>query len=158
MKNQTKKKVAMRIRYYIFALTFSLVCTATAVAQQAEKILVKSFNLHGNQVVELNLDGPVEVKTWDSDLMRIQMTVAISNGSEAMLKSLLTAGRYNLISSEEEAHYEVSAPNLQREVMLRGNPLVEKISYLVFAPKDVVVKLANEAETQLEPAEKPSSR
>ena len=147
----------MRIGNYILALALMLGTSTQVLAQQAEKILVKSFNLHGSQIVFLNLDGPVEVQTWNSDLMRIQMTVAIENGSEAMIKSLLTAGRYNLSASEDESNYQINAPGLQRELMLRGNPLVEKITYQVFAPKDVLIKLKNEASSQLEADGNPSS-
>lgn len=147
----------MRIKIYISTLIFLLSFSVFSFAQNAEKILVKSFNLHGSQIVKLNLDAPVEVQTWNGDVMRIQITIGLPNGSEAMLKSLITAGRYNLTSSEDGDSYIVNAPGLEREVVFRGNPLEEKISYQVFAPKDVVVKLPNEASTQSDLADEPSA-
>ncbi len=133
----------------IFCISFLLLATVSH-GQQAEKTLVKSFNLKGNQVVLLDLDGNVEVKEWNNELMRVQITVALQNGTEAMLKSLVQAGRYNLDSDDSTGEYKVLAPGLQRKVTVRGNELAENISYTIFAPSKVAVKLKNEASTNKE--------
>ena len=70
--------------------------------QQVEKTLVKSFNLEGNQQVALQMDGPIEVRTWNNNFLRVQMQVTLREGSEALLKSLVQAGRYNLRHEIEE--------------------------------------------------------
>ena len=120
---------------------------ATLHGQQAEKTLVKSFNLKGNQFVLLDLDGNVEVKEWNNGLMRVQITVALENGTEAMLKSLVQAGRYNLKGDDTSGEFKVVAPGLQRKVTVRGHELVENISYTIFAPEKVNVRLNNQAST-----------
>jgi hypothetical protein len=130
--------------------------TATLHGQQTEKTLVKSFNLKGNQFVLLDLDGNVEVKEWNNELMRVQINVALENGTEAMLKSLVQAGRYNLKSDDSTGEFKVVAPGLQRKVTVRGQELVENISYTIFAPGKVNVRLTNEASTSKDGVKLPS--
>lgn len=109
--------------------------------QQVEKTLVKSFNLQGNQVVTLQMDGPIEVKTWNNNFLRVQMQVTLKEGSEALLKSLVQAGRYNLRYEMDGEAYTVLAPQLGLEVKVGGKPLQDVVSYLVYAPENVIVKV-----------------
>ncbi|MCB9264815.1 MAG: hypothetical protein H6558_07315 [Lewinellaceae bacterium] len=109
--------------------------------QQVEKTLVKSFNLQGNQVVALQMDGPIEVTTWNNNFLRVQMQVTLKEGSEALLKSLVQAGRYNLRYEIDEEAYKVLAPKLDFEVKVGGKPLQDEVSYIVFAPENVIVKV-----------------
>lgn len=117
---------------------------------QAEKTLVKSFNLKGSDIVLLDLDGAVEVKEWDSKIMRIQMTISVENGSSSMLKSLIKVGRYNLTSSLENGDLKIFAPAMKKEIKARGRVLKENIVYTVFTPENVTVKMAGEASTNAE--------
>lgn len=133
---------------YIF-LFLSIFAVDVANAQAAEKTLVKSFNLKGMNVVTLDLPGEVEVKQWNNPIMRVQMTIEIEHVKEATLKSLIKAGRYNLQSKEGEEEYAVSAPNMNRTVKIGGQELKENISYVVFAPEDVMVKLADSTSASL---------
>lgn len=122
--------------------------------QQVEKTLVKSFNLEGNQQVALQMDGPIEVRTWNNNFLRVQMQVTLREGSEALLKSLVQAGRYNLRHEIEEETYKVLAPMLAMEVKVGGKPLQDEVSYIVFAPENVVVKVPDSKSAS---AEAPSS-
>lgn len=133
----------MRIFYTISLFSFLLLATPILHAQGAEKTLVKSFNIEGNQVVELQLDGNVEVQEWNNSIMRIQMSITLPNGSNAMLKSLIQAGRYNLKGKSATQDYQVSAPNLQKKITVGGQQLNEQLTFLVYAPADVIVKLSN---------------
>ena len=129
----------MKNRTY-FLLFPLLLASASLVAQQAEKTLVKSFNLNGQSAVLLDVAGNVTVTTWNEPQMRIQMTITLQNGSETMLKSLVTAGRYNLDSKEVNGAYSIVAPGLERQIKLgSGQLLGETVSYIVLAPKDVIV-------------------
>lgn len=122
-------------------LLFALLTIASAaIAQSAEKTLVKSFPLEANQSVSLDLPGAIEVKTWDSELLRVQITITLQNGTEAVLKSLISAGRYNLIAKTGDS-LVIAAPALAKEVQLGGKTLEDHVSFLVFAPKSVAVKL-----------------
>ncbi len=132
-----------------FFLTTVLVIAQTNV----EKTLVKSFNLKGNTQVTLNLEGDIEVKERAGEIMRIQMLIGV-NGSNAMLKSLITAGRYNLALEEAENSLIVSSPALARKITVRGKSLIENVSYVVYVPEGVTVSYGGEAASDLaKPAE-----
>jgi hypothetical protein len=122
-------------------LLFALLLTVLpAMAQQSEKTLVKSFNLSGQSSVMLDLPGKVEVTMWNEPQMRIQMTITLQNGSETMLKSLVTAGRYNLDAKEINGIFSIIAPGLERQIKLgSGQLLGEQITFTVWAPKDVTI-------------------
>ncbi len=140
----------------IAILTLALFCgvSTQAFSQTAEKTFVKSFNLKGMQVVVLNLDGNVEVQQWKNDIMRVQMTIALPKSNATTLKSLAKAGRYNLKSKVGDDAYTVYAPGMQREVRIKGENLSEKVSYIVYAPENVVVRMADEASTDKSTATK----
>ena len=142
-----------------FLTIFTLVCAITVLsAQTTEKTLVKSFNLQGTQVVVLDLDGDVEVKEWKNSIMRIQMTISIEKGTESTLKSLVRAGRYNLYSKVEDGDFQVYSPGMKRDFTVSGQELDENISYIVYTPKNVIVKMAGEASTDVQsPQSEPSS-
>lgn len=131
----------MKNSYKVVALSFLLFGTTFLSAQGVEKILVKSFNLQGNKVVSLKLDGNVEVQEWNNPIMRVQMNISLPTGSNAMLKSLIQAGRYNLKSKTTDENYLVYAPSMQKEVTIRGEKLQEQLSFVVYAPADVIIKL-----------------
>lgn len=131
-----------------FLLLPLLLAVVPSKAQQAEKTLVKSFNLNGQNTVLFDVEGLVTVTTWNEPQMRIQMTITLQNGSETMLKSLVTAGRYNLDSKEVKGSYSIVAPGLDRQIKLgNGQLLGEQITYTVLAPKDVTVKTREVATT-----------
>jgi len=132
-------------------LTF-LLLSGSMLGQQAEKTLVKSFNLLGNQTVVIDLDGPVEVKSWTNKTVRIEMNIALENRPVSFLKGMITAGRYNLKSSQIEQGLKINAPGMDRKVVLKGDELKETLSFVVFAPEDVIVKLNNEVSSQLDAA------
>ncbi|MCB0651729.1 MAG: hypothetical protein KDC85_10675 [Saprospiraceae bacterium] len=131
-----------------FALTFLLLPLAImSFGQQgfqketAEKVLIKSFNLQGNEIVSLNLGEPIEVKTWDKSTVRIQMSVSLENGTESILKSLVQAGKYNLKYSVEDEIYTIYGTDLRKQIEVGGTPLLENVSILVYAPENVLVLL-----------------
>ncbi len=122
----------------LFLLLFT---TSYGIAQDVEKVLVKSFNLQGSQAVVLEMDAPTEVKTWKNDLLRVQMTITLSNGTESMLKSLIETGRYNLKSELVDGQFKVFAPALAREVKIGGKTLEERVSIMVYGPESVQIEL-----------------
>jgi len=80
--------------------------------------------------------------------MRVQMLIGVA-GSDAMLKSLITAGRYNLQLEESETGLIVSSPGLARKITVRGASLKENVSYVVYVPEDVTVSYGGEAASDL---------
>lgn len=123
---------------YNFTLVVLLLfATTSLIGQQAEKTLVKSFNLNGLQTVSLGIDAPVEVSDWDQPFLRVQMHIELDRGTEALLKSLVRAGRYNMVGSEDERVYRIVAPDLGREVKVGGQLLSDRVSFVVKKPRNV---------------------
>ena len=123
----------------------AIMITNVALAQQAEKILVKSFNLKGTSIVLMDVTGNVEVKEHKGDIIRVQMAIELTNGTSSILCSLIKAKRYNLIGAVADDQFVLNMPSLEKQVKVGGIELTEKISYTVFAPADVLVKLSNES-------------
>ncbi len=122
-------------------------------AQQAEKTLVKSFNVDGKSTILLDMDGSVTVATWNEPQMRIQLNITLQNGSETMLKSLVTTGRYNLDAKDVNGVYSIVAPGLERQIKLgSGQQLGEQVTYTVFAPKNVTITTRKPAPVDSTPA------
>jgi hypothetical protein len=125
-----------RVNSMFICLTLMLI-SVFAYGQGAEKTLVKSFNLEGSQLVQLDVAGDVEVKEWSNNYARVLINIKIENGSEAMLKSLVRNGRYNLYSSNKEDAFHVVAPAMNRKVTVGGENLQELVSYTFFLPENV---------------------
>ena len=142
-----KNKVNMKKLVAIINIGLLLLVTTISYSQtQVERTLVKSFNLKGNDLVVLDLEGQIEVKEWKNDIMRVQMTINLEEGTSSMLKSLIQIGRYNLVSKSGE-EFKVYAPAMKKEIKVRGKVLKENIVYTIFAPENVTVKMAGEAST-----------
>jgi hypothetical protein len=118
-------------------------------AQSAEKVLVRSFNPQGAELIALDLAGPIKVDKWTQNTVRIQMTVSLERGTDSMLRSLLLAGRYNLKGQLEQGDYLISVPGLAREVLVNGVPLNERISYQVFVPEEADIDILSTASAGL---------
>ncbi len=130
-----------------FITIFTLVFAITIATSQSEKTLVKSFNLKGMQVVVLDLDGEVEVREWNNTFMRVQLTIVIDKGNDSTLKNLVRSGRYNLYSKISDEDFKIFAPETKKEIKVSGQDLNENITYLVYAPENVIVRMAGEAST-----------
>jgi hypothetical protein len=112
---------------------------------QAERNFVKSFNLQGKQTVVLDVGNNVQVTTWDSDIMRVQMTVSLPNSSDALLKSLAEIGRYGLMSSVNPETLNFTAPALRNPLKINGNPVLETVLFTIFAPKNITILKSGDA-------------
>jgi hypothetical protein len=139
------------------SLAMSLLMCTSMIAQSAERTLVKSFNLKENKTVVLDLKGQVEVQHWKNDLVRIQIGINLENASDAVLKSLIAAGRYNLTAVEDNNGLVISSPTLDKEITIKGQSLKEYLTYTVFLPEDISVKIADESSTTVEIVKENSS-
>jgi len=135
----------MKTLRILTTVLLAIMISNVAVAQHAEKILIKSFNLKGNSIVLMDVDGNVEVKEHSGDIIRVQMAIELTNGTSSILCSLIKAKRYNLVGTVLDDQLVLNMPSLEKRVKVGGIELTEKISYTVFAPEDVLVKLSHES-------------
>lgn len=134
------------IQLHTFISAMFLFASTAMSAQGVEKTLVQSFNLQGNKSVEMDVKLPVEVQTWDSDVLRVQMNIEMKTGTEGLLKSLITARRYNLEYKVENGNFIIYAPSIDREVKIGGQPIQENITLIVFVPEDVALNTSEEGD------------
>ena len=106
---------------------------------QAERTFVKSFNLQGKQTIVLDIGENVQVTTWDSEIMRVQMTVSLPNSSDATLKALAEIGRYGLTNNANTETLNFSTPTLRNSLKINGNAVRETIAFTIFVPKNITV-------------------
>ena len=124
---------------FTFFLTLPLLLLSGIATGQAERTFVKSFNLLGKQAVVLNLGDNVQVIPWDSEILRVQMTVSLPTSNIATLKALAESGRYTLKSDLKDDVYVISAPFSQNLIKLNGNELKESTIYVIYIPKNATV-------------------
>ncbi len=113
-----------------------------ASAQSSEKTLVSTINLNQQNALIFNPEGPVEVRKWSDSFVQVQATISIENSNDAVLKSLVQAGRYQLKTSVSPNGLLVESSSLGKQVSVGGVVLKEKIGYLIYVPENIVVKLA----------------
>ena len=122
-------------------LIFIIFLPLLIAAQGTEKTLVKSFNPGDCSALVVSVDAPVIHEVWERDMVRAQMTIRLENGSEAVLKSLIIAGRYRLELEEGEEQCLLVAPELGRPILIGSKPLAETLSIVIFAPETVPVQI-----------------
>ena len=126
----------------ILTAALPLLMTASITfGQQAEKVLIKSFNTNGQQVLVFDLPGTAEIKVWDNPTIRVQMTIQLASGNHGMLDELIKVGRYNLTSEVTPAQFRVIAPNASRKITVKGQELMDTCTYQIFVPKNSIVQL-----------------
>lgn len=121
----------------VLLLTFAL----SAFAQTTEKTFTKSFNTEGKTHLKFDLPGTIDLKVWNSPSIRIEIFVSLPAGNVSMLDQLAKVGRYNLTAAATGESLNITAPNLYKVVKVKGEELHEKVSYVVFVPKDMQVEM-----------------
>lgn len=131
----------MRKSIITFTALFLLASVFIANAQATEKTLTKSFNLDGKKLLRLELPGSIDIKTWDNPVARFEILVSLPQGiSQSTLDELANAGRYNLLAKSDGGTMTVTAPNLYKQIRIKGQELKEVISFVVYVPKDCQVE------------------
>lgn len=126
--------------------TQSNIATNAIDNSEISKILVKTFALQGKSEVTVNLNGKVEIKEWGENTMRIHTNITIQNSTVHMIKYLMSNGRYNLTTTPQNGFLEIDASNGKAPVIINknGDTLDETVTYTIFVPKGVQVKILNE--------------
>ena len=118
----------------------SFTCAVTA-QTTGGKTFTKAFNTDGKGILRLELPESPDLKIWDNPSIRIEITISLPNGNTAMLNELANIGRYNLVSASVGDALVITAPNLQKQLKVKGEELKEAIGFVVFVPKDMQVEI-----------------
>lgn len=131
----------MKKQLSIFAVF--LVVSFTMNAQASGKTFTKSFNLDGKSTLVLEVPGTVEIKTWDTPTIRIEISAGLASGNSAMLNELANVGRYNLVAKPNGESLQIQMPNMQKQVRVKGEVLKEVLSFVAYVPKNVKIQTVN---------------
>ena len=135
----------------IIILVALTLVTSISVAQQAQKNLLKTFDLNGQTTIVLNLDGDVNIERWNNSTVRVQMDISYENASINIMKYLITKGRYNLTMSPKADGFAVEHPNKtdSPKISKDGTLLKEKIVYTIVIPQDVTIIIDEDSQTNV---------
>jgi hypothetical protein len=127
-------------------LLFQLILLAlplAVAAQSANQTFSKSFNTSGKDQVTIDLPGTIDLRIWNNPTIRVEISVSLASGNSAMLSELATVGRYNLVAKPNATGLLMQAPNLQKQVRVKGVEIKENVSFVVFVPKEMSVLMPN---------------
>ncbi|MFN0035598.1 MAG: hypothetical protein ACKVUS_11060 [Saprospiraceae bacterium] len=132
-----------RIPFALILLT-SLAVSISA-QTTAGKTFTKSFNTDGKGTLRLDLPGAVDLKVWDNPSIRFEISVSLPTGNGPMLNELANIGRYNLASKADGDALVITAPNLQKQLKVKGTELKEALNFVVFVPKNLQIEMISTA-------------
>lgn len=125
-----------------FALVFIASLAVSISAQTAaEKTFTKAFNTDGKGTLQLELPGAIDLKVWENPSIRVEISVSLPSGNGPMLNELANIGRYNLTAKPDGDFLKVTAPNLQKQLKVKGQELKESLIFVVYVPKDLQVEM-----------------
>jgi hypothetical protein len=78
---------------------------------------------------------------WDSPSVRFEISVSLPTGNGPMLNELANIGRYNLISKTDANVLVINAPNMQKQLKVKGQDLKENVIFVVYVPKKMEVQI-----------------
>ena len=122
-------------------ITLLTCCVVSGSAQVVSRTFTKAFNISGINHVTLDLPGAIELKTWDNETIRFEITVQLPSGNVSTVNELANVGRYNLALNTTGASTSIEAPNLKRQIKIQGQEIKENITFLVHVPKNVQIDL-----------------
>ena len=126
-------------------LSFMLILfSAFSYAQEPATItLVSSKNIQDASELVVDLDGKIITDTWNKDaLVRIVIEIKANDVSREVVKHLVSKGRFRIKTLQlDDGSMLLFMPNLKLPVFINGRKLTEDISYQIFVPENVVVKI-----------------
>lgn len=125
-----------------FALIFFTSLAVSISAQTtAGKTFTKAFNTDGKGTLRLELPGTIDLKVWDNPSIKFEITVSLPTGNGPMLNELANIGRYNLAAKAEGDALVITAPNLQKQLKVKGQEFKESLNFIVYVPKDLEIQM-----------------
>lgn len=138
----------MTTKSFPFAIIlFASLAVSISAQTTAGKTFTKAFNTDGKSTLRLELPGTIDLKVWDSPSIRFEISVSLPSGNGPMLNELANIGRYNLASKVDGDALVITAPNLQKQLKVKGQEFKETLNFVVFVPKDLQIEMIPSAAT-----------
>lgn len=134
-------------RFPFAIILFASLAVSISAQTTAGKTFIKAFNTDGKSTLRLELPGTIDLKVWDSPSIRFEISVSLPSGNGPMLNELANIGRYNLASKADGDALVITAPNLQKQLKVKGQEFKETLNFVVFVPKDLQIEMMPSAAT-----------
>lgn len=134
-------------RFPFAIILFASLAVSISAQTTAGKTFTKAFNTDGKSTLRLELPGTIDLKVWDSPSIRFEISVSLPSGNGPMLNELANIGRYNLASKVDGDALVITAPNLQKQLKVKGQEFKETLNFVVFVPKDLQIEMMPSAAT-----------
>jgi hypothetical protein len=123
-------------------ILLTVVFLSINVTAQHEKVLVKTIAQQKISEIAVNMDGELEVKTWNKGEVRILIHIEYLNAKTNLMKVLIAKGRYNIDYSTTNDTLTLSCEALKQPIVFGKDEkiLEEKISYTLMVPEGVSVE------------------
>lgn len=141
-------------RFQLAIILFASFTISLSAQSTAEKTFTKAFNTDDKGMVRLELPGTIDLKVWDNSSIRFEISVSLPSGNGPMLNELANIGRYNLVSKADGDALVITAPNLQKQLKLKGQEFKESINFVVYVPKDIEIQMLPPGKPALADAKK----
>ncbi|MBN8680019.1 MAG: hypothetical protein J0M29_17450 [Chitinophagales bacterium] len=123
-----------------FVLLMLSVCSVGG-QTTASKTFTRAFNTDGKDLLRLELPGEVDLKVWDNPSVRFEISVSLPTGNGPMLNELANIGRYNLNAKTDANVLVIEAPNMQKQLKVKGQDFKENVTFVVYVPKNMEVQI-----------------
>lgn len=120
-------------------ITFLFLFTQISFAQ-GQKTFVKSLTLESASIF-VDINATATITEWDKNFVRITATIDVPNFSEEILNRLFMVGRYDIVSTVENGKMIITMPKLAKPVTIRGELLIEGVSYEIAVPEGTIVNV-----------------
>ncbi len=137
------KNIYIMKRAVLF-LAFLFILGTMSAQQTVEKTLIKPVNLQGNSDILVQLDGEVNIKKWSKEYSQIEINIKAFGISDQILKSLVSAGRYDIDIEYKDNAVVLTTPDLTKSVTLRGKNLNDEVIFNVYVPEVSNVKVTEQ--------------
>lgn len=104
-------------------------------AAQSHGVFVQNIPLTDGQPLQIRLDAPFQVKTWDGNTIRIEATVTLFNCGRKTLDHLLGQGQYLFRVRKGKSGLFLAENKARGHARLNGRPIGEAVSYTLYLPK-----------------------
>jgi len=91
-------------------------------------------------VLDLFLDGNIEVREWEAPTVRVEVVISLLSGCRKTLNTLLKSGKYDLIYDQTSTSFRISMRGLNKEFKIPGACLKDEVRYVINVPRYVNVR------------------
>jgi hypothetical protein len=105
--------------------------------------LVSSKNIKDAGELVVDFDGEIITDTWNKDaLVRIVMEIKSDDMTKEVVKYLVSEGRFFIKTKHlDDGSVALFMPNIKKEIYINGSRLSEDITFQLFVPENVLVRV-----------------